>query len=161
MAQRKTLMEARAGRAGSLRCVWASGRRGVARAEWREFWRGRGGDFGGAGGIGIGEEHVGGVALAAFAREWTDYRGRDFAGRGGCGSNGRGGAAARAGKRGVDCFSGAVLGATSDDSGGGAGWGSFAGAWDAQQTRARRAGERDLGESVLRRCRADFFFLSA
>src|SRR5258708_35223634 len=52
--------------AGSSRCVWRAGRRGVARVEWREFcgWGAR--DFGGAGGVGVGEEDTcGGLCAVA------------------------------------------------------------------------------------------------
>src|SRR5712692_66887 len=115
--------------AGPLRCVWTAGRRGVARVESGEFCGWGGGDFGGAGGVGVGEEHAGGEFVAAVAGEWADYRRRDSAGRGGYRSNGRSAAPPRAWERRVDCFSGAVSGAASDNSNRGAGKRSFARAW--------------------------------
>src|SRR5260370_41161074 len=65
--------------AGSSRCVWRAGRRGVARVEWREFcgWGAR--DFGGAWwGGGGGKRNCGGVAALA-AGEWGNHRRGGFA----------------------------------------------------------------------------------
>src|SRR5260370_17908124 len=64
--------------AGSSRCVWRAGRRGVARVEWREFcgWGGR--DFGGAWGVGVGGGNTGRGFFAVVCGGGGLRRGGEF-----------------------------------------------------------------------------------